>query len=131
MKLKSLFKSAVALFFVLGIFAACSNSPINSIVATINNYTTSVKNVTSIEEFQELNKQFAAQMNKYSTSDYELTSADRTALLKALTELSNASSAKVESIIGIQNTTSEAERIALLEKLVNDSHTLADLINGI
>lgn len=112
-----------------GMLAACSNSPVNEITATIDNYAQSVEEATSIEEIQEMDGEFAKKMNEYVKSDYKLTSADREALMGSIVKLSNAINGSFERLTGQPTGIDLSQREMAFKAELEKCQTVGDFIN--
>lgn len=80
--------------------SAATQRDINSIVTTIDNYTLSVSNATSVEEIFELDIEFAQSVGKYANSREPVNEADRQTILAACERLSITINGRIKDLSG-------------------------------
>lgn len=80
--------------------SAAAQRDINAIVSTIDNYTLSVSNATSVEEIFELDTEFAQGVGKYANSKEPVNEADRQTVLAACERLSITINGRIKELSG-------------------------------
>lgn len=89
--------------------ASCSGqSDVNAFISSMDSYAQNLEKANSLQEVSKLDHQYAATVSEYADSKTKLTDADRSAIMKAIVNLSTKANKKIGQLQGFEQNISDS-----------------------